>query len=130
MLNFNYLLLRNNQKNHQEAQWLTRRLARGNLDIMSDKKQKNMGIHLLAGGVAGCCEALTCHPLDTIKVRLQLRGAAVKRVTPSITTVGSNAVNTAAKEAFKVDDIYLAQATKLYWCGCSNCSKGRCIGTL
>ncbi|KAJ3131885.1 hypothetical protein HK100_005915 [Physocladia obscura] len=38
------------------------------------KPKKNLAIHLLAGGVAGCCEALTCHPLDTIKVRLQLRG--------------------------------------------------------
>lgn len=37
-------------------------------------KKKNLAIHLLAGGVAGCCEALSCHPLDTIKVRLQLRG--------------------------------------------------------
>lgn len=38
------------------------------------KKSKNLPIHLLAGGFAGCCEAITCHPLDTIKVRLQLRG--------------------------------------------------------
>ncbi|KAJ3061489.1 hypothetical protein HDU98_002615, partial [Podochytrium sp. JEL0797] len=38
------------------------------------KPQKKLGIHLLSGGIAGCCEALTCHPLDTIKVRLQLRG--------------------------------------------------------
>ncbi len=44
------------------------------------KKKKNLAIHLMAGGVAGCCEALACHPLDTIKVRLQLRGerAALK----------------------------------------------------
>ncbi|KAL7425088.1 Mitochondrial succinate-fumarate transporter [Cryptotrichosporon argae] len=28
--------------------------------------------HLLAGGVAGLAEALACHPLDTIKVRMQL----------------------------------------------------------
>ncbi|KAF3938269.1 Mitoferrin [Dactylella cylindrospora] len=29
-------------------------------------------VHLIAGGGAGLCEALTCHPLDTIKVRMQL----------------------------------------------------------
>lgn len=32
------------------------------------KPQKNLAMHLLAGGVAGCCEAVACHPLDTIKV--------------------------------------------------------------
>ncbi|TPX52786.1 hypothetical protein SeMB42_g01179 [Synchytrium endobioticum] len=43
------------------------------------KSQRNTVIHLLAGGIAGCCEALTCHPLDTIKVRLQLRGERMHR---------------------------------------------------
>ena len=38
------------------------------------KKKKNLAIHLLSGGIAGWCEALACHPLDTIKVRLQIRG--------------------------------------------------------
>ncbi|KAJ3352028.1 hypothetical protein HDU83_008422 [Entophlyctis luteolus] len=42
--------------------------------------KKNLAIHLLAGGVAGCCEALTCHPLDTIKVRLQLRGERASKL--------------------------------------------------
>ncbi|KAI9203761.1 mitochondrial carrier domain-containing protein [Polychytrium aggregatum] len=37
-------------------------------------KQKSVATHLLAGGIAGSAEALICHPLDTIKVRLQLRG--------------------------------------------------------
>eukprot|EP00842_Homolaphlyctis_polyrhiza_P002149 jgi/Hompol1/2935/HPOL_003060-RA len=35
-------------------------------------KKKNVLFHLASGGIAGCCEALACHPLDTIKVRLQL----------------------------------------------------------
>ena len=26
-------------------------------------KEKNLPIHLMAGGVAGLCEALACHPL-------------------------------------------------------------------
>jgi solute carrier family 25 (mitochondrial citrate transporter), member 1 len=36
----------------------------------SDKK--NLSTHFLAGGGAGLCEALCCHPLDTVKVRMQL----------------------------------------------------------
>jgi solute carrier family 25 citrate transporter 1 len=41
--------------------------------------------HLVAGGAAGFMEACTCHPLDTIKVRMQLsktgsRNAAVKYI--------------------------------------------------
>ncbi|TIA92882.1 hypothetical protein E3P99_00408 [Wallemia hederae] len=31
-----------------------------------------LSTHLIAGGVAGAAEALVCHPLDTIKVRMQL----------------------------------------------------------
>ncbi|KAJ3272968.1 hypothetical protein HDV01_004874, partial [Terramyces sp. JEL0728] len=52
---------------------------------------KVTGIHLLAGGIAGCCEALACHPLDTIKVRLQLRGERQIRTK----TVGSAAADAA-----------------------------------
>lgn len=36
------------------------------------KKKTPIGVHLLAGGGAGLSEALVCHPLDTIKVRMQL----------------------------------------------------------
>ncbi|KAJ3315628.1 hypothetical protein HDV04_002042 [Boothiomyces sp. JEL0838] len=43
------------------------------------QKKKNTAVHLAAGGIAGCCEALACHPLDTIKVRLQLAKAQAKR---------------------------------------------------
>lgn len=42
---------------------------------MSSKDQKGrtpLSTHLIAGGTAGACEALVCHPLDTIKVRMQL----------------------------------------------------------
>ncbi|ORY90151.1 mitochondrial carrier domain-containing protein [Leucosporidium creatinivorum] len=46
------------------------------------KKKTPIGVHLLAGGGAGLSEALVCHPLDTIKVRMQLsrsgRGAGGK----------------------------------------------------
>ncbi|KAH6586658.1 hypothetical protein BASA50_000370 [Batrachochytrium salamandrivorans] len=60
-------------------------------------KRKNMAMHLFSGGVAGCCEALACHPLDTIKVRLQLRGERLKR--PSalpVSNVGGLVMNTVA----------------------------------
>lgn len=65
------------------------------------KKKKNLAIHLMAGGVAGCCEALACHPLDTIKVRLQLRGerAALKN---SPAKVAADALKNASTAAAKV----------------------------
>ncbi|CAO3695621.1 unnamed protein product [Umbelopsis ramanniana] len=37
-----------------------------------DTKPKTLMTHLIAGGSAGLVEACTCHPLDTIKVRMQL----------------------------------------------------------
>ena len=37
------------------------------------KKKKPMIQHLLAGGTAGFVESSICHPLDTIKTRMQLR---------------------------------------------------------
>ncbi|CDK26373.1 unnamed protein product [Kuraishia capsulata CBS 1993] len=39
---------------------------------MTNSKQKNSAVDLIAGGTAGLFEALCCHPLDTIKVRMQL----------------------------------------------------------
>ncbi|KAF8920519.1 mitochondrial carrier domain-containing protein [Mucidula mucida] len=36
------------------------------------KKPVGFATHVTAGGIAGACEALTCQPLDTIKVRMQL----------------------------------------------------------
>ncbi|KXS16586.1 mitochondrial carrier [Gonapodya prolifera JEL478] len=32
-----------------------------------------LSVHFIAGGAAGACEAMCMHPLDTIKVRMQLR---------------------------------------------------------
>jgi solute carrier family 25 (mitochondrial citrate transporter), member 1 len=36
------------------------------------KKPASAAVNLIAGGGAGMMEALACHPLDTIKVRMQL----------------------------------------------------------
>lgn len=36
-------------------------------------REKNTVIHLLAGGAAGIVESSCCHPLDTVKVRVQLQ---------------------------------------------------------
>lgn len=36
-------------------------------------ERKNPLMHLVAGGVAGVVESSCCHPLDTIKTRMQLR---------------------------------------------------------
>ncbi|KAJ9573089.1 Mitochondrial carrier protein [Nakaseomyces glabratus] len=38
----------------------------------SKKKSSNPVVNLVAGGTAGLFEALCCHPLDTIKVRMQI----------------------------------------------------------
>ncbi|KAI7881852.1 mitochondrial carrier [Lichtheimia hyalospora FSU 10163] len=37
-----------------------------------NKKPTSLLTHLVAGGSAGLMEACTCHPLDTVKVRMQL----------------------------------------------------------
>lgn len=42
-------------------------------DSPPQKKKKPMIQHLLAGGTAGFVESSICHPLDTIKTRMQLR---------------------------------------------------------
>ncbi|KAI8821002.1 mitochondrial carrier domain-containing protein [Fimicolochytrium jonesii] len=59
-------------------------------------QKKNLAIHLVAGGIAGCCEALSCHPLDTIKVRLQLRGERGAR--KPLTTAAGDAMKAAAAQ--------------------------------
>jgi solute carrier family 25 citrate transporter 1 len=39
---------------------------------MPERKKPTPAVNLIAGGGAGMMEALACHPLDTIKVRMQL----------------------------------------------------------
>ncbi|PWN41006.1 mitochondrial carrier [Ceraceosorus guamensis] len=39
---------------------------------VNNKPKVAPSTHLIAGGIAGFAEACTCHPLDTIKVRMQL----------------------------------------------------------
>ena len=40
--------------------------------MSSTQNKKKGAVDFVAGGVAGLFEALCCHPLDTIKVRMQL----------------------------------------------------------
>lgn len=47
---------------------------------MSSKKKKPMSHTLLAGGTAGFVESSICHPLDTIKTRMQLRNNHIESV--------------------------------------------------
>ncbi|KAJ3413553.1 hypothetical protein HDV05_007854 [Chytridiales sp. JEL 0842] len=78
--------------------------------IPKPKPKKNLAIHFFAGGVAGCCEALTCHPLDTIKVRLQLRGERMGKTT--ISTLAGQGIGAAAakpKTNFIAVGIQIAQ---------------------
>ncbi len=47
---------------------------------MASKKKKPMTHTLLAGGTAGFVESSICHPLDTIKTRMQLRNNHIESV--------------------------------------------------
>lgn len=47
---------------------------------MSKDEKKNPLQHLIAGGCAGLVESSICHPLDTIKTRMQLRKNQVASV--------------------------------------------------
>ncbi|KAK9766205.1 Mitochondrial succinate-fumarate transporter [Basidiobolus ranarum] len=50
--------------------------------MSKDNQKRSVSTHLIAGGCAGFVEALTCHPLDTIKVRMQLRTKAAAQGQP------------------------------------------------
>lgn len=47
----------------------------------NNKQKTSLLTHLVAGGTAGFMEACTCHPLDTIKVRMQLSKNAARSAT-------------------------------------------------
>ncbi|KAJ3046123.1 hypothetical protein HDV00_003873 [Rhizophlyctis rosea] len=68
---------------------------------MTSNRKKNSAIHLFAGGAAGFCEALTCHPLDTIKVRLQLRGERMGAKKQPVLSVAGHVQNGIAAEVAK-----------------------------
>jgi solute carrier family 25 citrate transporter 1 len=50
----------------------------------NNKQKTPLLTHLVAGGAAGFMEACTCHPLDTIKVRMQLSKNAARSATVCI----------------------------------------------
>lgn len=62
----------------------------------NNSKQKTpLLTHLVAGGAAGFMEACTCHPLDTIKVRMQLaKNAARNAKVPKIKSMLFRNANT------------------------------------
>eukprot|EP00658_Telonema_sp_P-2_P049131 TRINITY_DN3735_c0_g2_i1.p1 TRINITY_DN3735_c0_g2~~TRINITY_DN3735_c0_g2_i1.p1 ORF type:complete len:313 (-),score=70.35 TRINITY_DN3735_c0_g2_i1:263-1201(-) len=51
------------------------------------KPRKTLLKHLVAGGAAGLMESSVCHPLDTIKTRMQNRGAGGSTTGPITTAV-------------------------------------------
>ncbi|GEQ68155.1 hypothetical protein JCM33374_g1822 [Metschnikowia sp. JCM 33374] len=63
---------------------------------MSSQKKGGSVIDLAAGGTAGLFEALCCHPLDTVKVRMQLYKKSGQKA-PGFVRTGMNIVQ---KEAF------------------------------
>lgn len=62
---------------------------------MSTRNKAHPIIDFTAGGIAGCCEALSCHPLDTIKVRMQLQGKTIAAAQSSINSAVAAASNKA-----------------------------------
>merc|ERR1712093_216309 len=54
--------------NHNQAS----KMSAKNVSGSNGKKPASAATNLIAGGAAGMMEALVCHPLDTIKVRMQL----------------------------------------------------------
>lgn len=63
---------------------------------MSTQKKGGSATDLVAGGVAGLFEALCCHPLDTVKVRMQLYRRSGQKP-PGFVRTGINIVQ---KETF------------------------------
>lgn len=57
-------------------------------------KRKHPLHHLLAGGMAGFVESSCCHPLDTIKTRMQLRRQATVSAAASHTALGHKTTRT------------------------------------
>ncbi|GMI43595.1 hypothetical protein TrCOL_g963, partial [Triparma columacea] len=56
------------------------------------KKRRHPLEHLLAGGTAGLVESSCCHPLDTIKTRMQLRRQVANAKTMGPLTTASRIV--------------------------------------
>lgn len=56
--------------------------------MSSKKKSSSTAVNLIAGGTAGLFEALCCHPLDTIKVRMQLHKKTGLIKNPGFITTG------------------------------------------
>jgi solute carrier family 25 citrate transporter 1 len=68
-----------------------------------DGKKKHPMLHLVAGGAAGFVESSVCHPLDTIKTRMQLRRqeASVEKV---VVRVRSSLVEPAVRMGHSLRD--------------------------
>lgn len=68
-----------------------------------DSKKKHPMLHLVAGGCAGFVESSVCHPLDTIKTRMQLRRqeASVEQV---VVRVRSSIVDPAVRIGHSLRD--------------------------
>lgn len=63
--------------------------------MSKDTKPSSTAVNLIAGGTAGLFEALCCHPLDTIKVRMQLHRKTGTVKNPGFITTG---IKIASKE--------------------------------
>lgn len=74
----------------------------------SKAKTKDPLMHLFAGGIAGFMESASCHPLDTIKTRIQL---ASKNAAAAAATVAATATATAPTGKGSVKAVGVAAAS-------------------
>jgi solute carrier family 25 (mitochondrial citrate transporter), member 1 len=60
--------------------------------------------HLIGGGIAGLAESTVCHPLDTIKTRMQLRRQAAPSIQQVVVTVRNSLVEPALRFKHSLQD--------------------------
>lgn len=80
----------------------------------NNNKKTPLLTHLVAGGTAGFMEACTCHPLDTIKVRMQL------------SKTGSRNANVSTLLFFYCrydSNIKIGTTSRFFGGGCKNCKE-------
>lgn len=69
-----------------------------------EKKKTHPLQHLIGGGIAGLAESTVCHPLDTIKTRMQLRRQATPSIEQVVVTVRNSLVEPALRFKHSLQD--------------------------
>jgi solute carrier family 25 (mitochondrial citrate transporter), member 1 len=70
----------------------------------STQKKTHPLQHLIGGGIAGLAESTVCHPLDTLKTRMQLRRQAAPTVTQTVIAIRHSLVEPALRFTSSLSD--------------------------